>query len=566
MKTDREHAGVSRLRRQLQDGQISRREFVRYAAMLGVMAGNAYTMAGLAAPAMAGNTLPFPAPDPAARRGGKLRVGQMVTRLEDPATYSWNEMSNQTRPMLEYLTMVGPDNVVRPMLAESWQPSADLRTWTFRIRSGVMWHNGEELTAEQVAWNIRRWADPSLGSSNLGLSTFAALIEPTGARDAKGKPVYRPVRNGVEVPDRLTVRLNLAKPVLSVAEDFGEFCTLIAHPSFTPPLSRHPLGTGPYTLTELRVGDRCILKRVTKTTDGREFRYWGGDAYLDEIHFYHYEQENQTTALASGSVDTVYELTIEQMDLAKTIPGAKILSVDAAQTLCLRMQVDVKPFDDIRVRRAIVKATDNAAIRKLVFGTYGSVANNVHVAPIHPEYFALPQQVRDVAGARQLLREAGYANGLDVTVYVGNNDGPWHQAVCEAVRDQVKDAGINLTVNVVPAMKYWDIWNKVPFGATSWSHRPLGTMALAQAYRSGASWNETHYSDPAFDAALADAESTLDVAARRAKMQKVEKILQDAALIIQPFWRPVFSIAAANVHGYLPHPARQMQLTKVWMG
>ena len=118
---------------------------------------------------MAGTTLPFPAADSAAKHGGKLRVAQMVPRMHDPATYNWVEMANQTRPILEYLTMLGPDNVVRPMLAESWAASADLKTWTLKVRSGVMWHNGEPLTAEHVAWNLRRWADPTLGSSNLGL-------------------------------------------------------------------------------------------------------------------------------------------------------------------------------------------------------------------------------------------------------------------------------------------------------------------------------------------------------------------------------------------------------------
>jgi peptide/nickel transport system substrate-binding protein len=556
---------LSALCEQFRRGLINRREFVRFATLLGMAAGAAYATAGLTAPAMAGSTLPFPAVDPGAKRGGKLRVGQMVGRMQDPATYNWTEMANQTRPILEYLTMLGPDNVVRPMLAESWAPSADLKTWTLKVRPGVMWHNGEPLTAEHVAWNLCRWADPALGSSNLGLSTFAALTELSGEKDAKGRAVRKPVPSAVEVLDSRTVRLNLTQPVLSVAEDCAEYSTLIAHPSFKAPLSHQPIGTGPYTLAELRVADRCILKRITQTTDGSEFRYWGGDVYLDEIHFFNYEQENQTAALASGDVDAIYELTVEQLELARSIPNARISSVETAQTLCCRMQVDVKPFNDIRVRRALVKAADNAAIKQLVFGEHGSVANNFHVAPIHPEYFPLPPAVRDVAGARQLLREAGYARGIDLTIVVGNNDGPWQQAACEALRDQVKEAGINLAIDVVPATKYWEVWNKVPFGATSWSHRPLGTMALAEAYRSGASWNETHFSDPQFDTALADAEATLDVAGRKAKMQRVEQILRDAALMVQPFWRPVFVLASSKVHGYQAHPARQMQLTKVWM-
>jgi peptide/nickel transport system substrate-binding protein len=546
-------------------GALDRREFIRHAVLLGVAASGAYAMAGLAAPVMDQATSPYPATDPRAKRGGILRVGQMVGRMYDPATYNWNEMSNQTRPMVEYLTMVGPDNVVRPMLIESWQPSADLTTWTLKVRDGVLWHNGETLNAEHVAWNIRRWADPALGSSNLGLSTFAALTEYTVEKDANGRPLRRAVANGVEVLDARTVRLNLTQPVLSVPEDCAEFCTLVLHPSFQAPLSRHPMGTGPYTVTELRVAERCILKRVTQTTDGKPFVYWGGEVYLDEIHFYHYEQDNQTVALASGSVDAIYELTIDQLELAQAIPGARIESVPSAQTLCCRMQVDAKPFDDIRVRRAIVKAADNAAIKELVFGEHGSVAHNFHVAPIHPEYAELPVPPRDLAGAVQLLKEAGYPNGIDISIIVGNNDGPWHQSVCEALRDQLQEAGIRLAVDVVSPTKFWEVWNKVPFGATSWAHRPLGTMALAQAYRTGASWNESHFSDPAFDAALSDAESTLDVALRKTKMRKVEKILQDAAVVVQPLWRPIFLACAAKVHGYHPHPGRQMQLTKAWL-
>ena len=560
-----QHGLVDQAATQLAEGSIGRREFIRFATLLGMAAGVAYTRAGLAAPQMAAPTLPFPAVSAEAKRGGVLRIGQRVTRMIDPALYNWLEMSNQTRPICEFLTLVGTDNVVRPMLLESWLPAPDLRVWTLNVRKGVMWHNGEELTADHVAWNIRRWSDPTLGSSNLGCSTFAALTEYVQAPNSKAKPIRRPLANGVEVLDRYTVQLNLAHAVLSVPEDFGEYGAIVVHPSFVAPFSDRPIGTGPYTLAELRVGEHCILKRVTRMSDGREFRYWGGEVYLDEIRFYDYDLQNQPAALASGSIDALFELTIEQIELARSIPGARILTVPAAQTVCCRMQVDVKPFDDIRVRRAVVLASDNAVIKRLVFGDHGAVGGNFHVAPVHPEYFPLPPPTRDVAAARRLLMEAGYANGIDLTITVGNTDGPWMQAVCEALRNQVKDAGINLAVDVVPESKYQEIWNKVPFGASSWGHRPLGTMVLSQAFRTGASWNESHFSSPEFDAALSEAEATLDIAQRREKMQTVERLLRDAAVMIQPLWRPVFSLASSRVNGYAAHPARQIHLNKVWL-
>lgn len=553
----------------MEAGRMNRREFVRIAALTGLAAGTAYAMAGLADPVMAAETgnLPFPADEADAQSGGILKVAMQIQKMEDPATYSWVEMSNQTRHLLEYLAMTGPDNITRPMLAESWSASDDLKTWTFNIRKGVMWHNGDELTAEHIKWNIERWTDPAIGSSNVGLSSISALVEEvdSGEKDDKGNAkMVKKLRDGaITVVDSHTIQFNLAKPVLSFPEDMYNYPTAILHPSFKPPFSDNPIGTGAYMLAELAVGDKCILKRITKTTDGKDFNYWGGKVYLDEIHYYNFDEDNQLTAFAGGDVDAIYEFSIEQMELAKAVEG-NIVAARTAQTLCCRMRVTEPPFDDIRVRKAIVMACDNAAIKALVYPEGGDIGENHHVAPVHPEYFELPPIKRDVEGAKALLKEAGKEN-LEVTIDVGNTDGPWHQAVAEAMRDQLKDAGITLNVNVMPASNYWEIWAKTGFGATAWTHRPLGTMVLSLGYRTGVPWNETAFASAEFDAALDAAEATLDVEERRAKMEKVEKILQDAAVMVQPLYRPVYTITSKKVHGYPAHPTQYHQFNKVWM-
>lgn len=551
---------LGNLKSQMSRGALDRREFVRLAALIGVSAGAAYAMAGLPTSARAEDATA------GAKRGGKLRIGQRVAKMDDPAIYSWNEMTNQSLPIIEHMTMIGPDNVVHPMLIERWEPSDDLKTWTFHVRKGVMWHNGEELTAEHIAFNIRRWTDSSLGSSNIALATFGALTEETGAVDAKGKKVRIPAKNGIEIIDTHTLKLNLSRAVLSVPQDCAEFTTLIVHPSFKAPFSDSPIGTGAYSLSELKAGERCILKRLTKTTDGKDFKYWDGDAYLDEIHYYHFDPDNAPLALASGSIDALYSLTVEQIPLAQTIANAQVKFVETASTLCCRMQVDVAPFSDKRVRQAIVMASDNTAIQQLVFPNGGVPGENHHVAKIHPEYVALPPLKRDVEGAKRLLKEAGFEKGLHITIDIGNTDGTWQQSACEALRDQLKDAGINLAVNVLPASKFWEVWDKTPFGATSWAHRSLGTMVLGQAYRSGVPWNETHFSDPEFDKILSEAEGTLDVEKRKTKMAILEKILQDACIMVQPTWWPIFTLCAGNVHGYEAHPSRKYLLNKVWIG
>lgn len=208
------HPKVEDARREMERGRLNRREFVRFAALLGVGAGAAYAMAGLPSPAFADDhgNMPFPADDPNAKSGGILKIAMQVQKMEDPATYSWVEMSNQTRHILEHLAMTGPDNVTRPMLAERWEASDDLTTWTFYLRKGVKWHNGDDFTTEDVKFNFDRWMNPDLGSSNVGLSSIAAMLE-----ERDGKKVMR--EGAIEVIDDHTIRFNLAKPVLSFPED-----------------------------------------------------------------------------------------------------------------------------------------------------------------------------------------------------------------------------------------------------------------------------------------------------------------------------------------------------------
>ena len=558
------HPVIENAYESLEAGRLDRREFIRIAALLGASAASAYAFVGLPAPAYAAGSLPFPPDDPNAKSGGAFKIAMQVQKLEDPATFSWTQSSNQVRHALEYVAMTGPDNITRPMLAESWSASPDLKTWTFNIRKGVMWHNGEELTADHVAWNLKRWADPATASSNIGLSVISGMLKDTGKKDEKGAAIMALSDGAIEVVDKYTLRLHMNKAVLSAPEDLYNYPTAILHPSFKPPISENIVGTGPFTLGEFKVGDKCILKRVTKTTDGKDFKYWGGKVYLDQIAYYNFESDNQLPAFASGDVDGVYDFNVEQVDLAKSLPGV-IHKARTAQCICCRMQVDQKPFTDKRVRQAITMGVDNAKVKNLIYTDGGDVGDNQHVAPVHPDYFALPPLKRDVEGAKKLLKDAGFGSGLEVTIDVGNTDGPWHQTACEAMRDQLKEVGVNLKVNVMPAAKYWEIWDKTAFGCTAWTHRPLGTMVMSLGYRTGVPWNESHYANPEFDKALDAAEATLDVEERKKKLGVAEKILQDDAVMVLPLFRPIYTIVGKKVNGYEGHPTQYHQFNKVWL-
>jgi peptide/nickel transport system substrate-binding protein len=172
---------------------------------------------------------------------------------------------------------------------------------------------------------------------------------------------------------------------------------------------------------------------------------------------------------------------------------------------------------------------------------------------VHPEYAKLPAPVRDVARAKKLLAEAGYPNGIDVEI-ICRPQPAWELLAVQTMVEQWKEAGIRVKINVMPSTQYWEVWTKVPFGFTTWAHRPLGIMSLALAYRSGGPWNESKYSNPEFDRLLTQAEGTLDVASRREIMARLEAILQEDGPIVQPVWRAIFTFHDKRVQGFKPHP------------
>ncbi|MEQ8393861.1 ABC transporter substrate-binding protein [Thalassobaculum sp.] len=557
-KSGANHPYIPELKEQLSRGEVDRREFLRTITLLGVSAGAAYAMAGqilgegMVAPARAQG-----------KPGGTFKFAMKVQEMTDPATFDWTEKSNVARHVVEYLTITGPDNVTRPYLAESWSASEDLKTWEFKLRKGVKWNNGDDFNADDVVHNFTRWLDPKTGSSNVGL--FSAMVEDvdTGKKDDKGNAVMskRMTKGAVEKVDSHTVRLHLNSPVLSIPENLYNYPTAIVHRKFDEMganLSKNPIGTGPYELTKFTVGSQAVLTR-------RKDPYWGGEVFLDEIHYIDLGEDAsaQVAAIASGQVDGIYEVDVSQLDVYDALPGVKVYEAATAQTAIGRMKVTEKPFDDIKVRKAVQLCMDTDAILKIAYRGRGQAGEHHHVSAIHPEYFKLPKPKYDPAAAKALLAEAGFKDGITLKIDFGQTSGAWELAAMQAFKEQCAPAGINLELSPVPAATYWGIWTTTPFGLTSWTHRPLGVMVLNLAYRSGVPWNESGYANPEFDKALDQASAILDVNKRKAAMEKVEKILQDDAVMVQPIWRSVFSATTDKVHGYTTHPTLYHQWHKV---
>jgi peptide/nickel transport system substrate-binding protein len=547
MANVQEHPYIPTLKRQLVDRVIDRREFLRTATLLGVSAGAAYAFAGKVTgrdwvqPAHAQGALP---------RGGTLRLGMRCQDLKSPHTYSWIESSNSARQVLDYLAVTGIDNVTRPWLVDKWEASPDLKTWTLRLRRDVKWHSGRAFTADDVVWNLKRVLDPKTGSSVLGLMKGFILEEvDTGEKDDKGnaKKSSRLWDAGaIQKVDDFTVRLNGKTPQIAVPEWLFHYPLLIMDPAENGEFKVGSNGTGAFQLVENEVG----RKQVLKARKG----YWGGGPYLDAIEFIDLGDDPAATvsATAGKQVDGLYLADIVALDALQKLAHLKFYQVTTAYTATARMQ-PLKPFDDKRVRQAMRYAIDSAAVLQISYRGLGSAGEHHHVSPVHPEYAKLPPFPRDVARAKKLLADAGYPGGIDVEI-VARPQPSWELIAVQAMVEQWKEAGIRVKINVMPSTQYWEVWTKVPFGFTTWAHRPLGIMTLALAYRSGVPWNESKYSNREFDGLLTEAEGMLDVSRRREIMTRLEGILQDDGPIVQPVWRALFTFLDKRVQGFKMHP------------
>ena len=247
----------------------------------------------------------------------------------------------------------------------------------------------------------------------------------TGKKDKNGKAIISKsmTPGAVEKIDSHTVRLNLNRAELAVPENCYNYPTAIVHRRFDDEggnLSKNPVGTGPYTLKEHVVGEKATLVKRNPAD------YWGEEVNLDQIRYFDHGDDPAAglAALASSQVDLVYETFVEQIDVVGKVPNLQLYETVTAQTGVARMQMDSAPFDDVRIRTAVRLCQDHERLLELAYRGKGAPAQDHHVAPIHPEYAKMPTPKQDYAKAKQLLKEAGHANGIDIKMDV-KKEPPW---------------------------------------------------------------------------------------------------------------------------------------------
>ncbi len=463
-------------------------------------------LAGCGAPTLA---LPDRAPAGTARRGGTLRIARPAASAAetlDPA--SSLSAYEYLGALYSRLVRLDRNGQTVPDLAQEWSSNADAPVWTFRLRSGIRFHDGRRLTARDVRYSVQHILDPDTASPQAGPLELIDSIDAT---------------------DPTTVRFRLATPNAEFPSLLTAYQCYIVPEGSAGSIGRTGIGTGPFVLESFAAAG---AGRIRANED-----YFAGRPALDAIEFYSIQDTSaRVNALLARQVDLLSQTNLDN-PTARVVagsPGTTVARVANAQWYTIPMLATSKEFADPRMRQAMKLAYDPTEILSTALQGTGSAGWDNPVPPGLTGR-ASGRRDHDPEKARWLLKQLG-REGFTTRLYTSSYE-PNFAAIAVAYAQQVEKAGITLKITNVAADSYYtQQWMQVPLMVSYWfTGRPIDQL-LNQIFRSGSSYNESAWSDKGFDRLLDAARADTHEPSRREKYQDAQQLIIDEGADMTPIF------------------------------
>jgi peptide/nickel transport system substrate-binding protein len=468
--------------------------------------------AGVAAGVLSATGMPLQA---APKKGGRLRLGLAGANTSD----SWDGRTHSDSFMImcahgcvfDCLTEVGADGQLKGELAESWEASADAKTWTFKLRKGVTFHSGKPFGADDVIASLE-------------------MHTAEGAKSA-AKPIVAAISEMKKISDH-ELQLTLSAGNADFPFLLSDYHILMFPAGEIDEAIAAGNGTGLYQVESFDPGVRFVGKRFAN-------HYKGDSAgHFDEVEVIAINDASaRMNALMTGQVDAVNRVDFKTEALLKANPNVSIFEVTGNQHFTFPMQTGIDPFTDLKVRQALKHAINRQEMVDKILLGHGAVANDHPIGPAN-QYFAsdLAQNEYDPDKAKALMKEAG-VDTLNVDLSAANAAFPGAIDAAQLYQASAKAAGININVVQEPDDGYWsNVWLKKPWCACYWSGRATEDWMFSTAYESGVPWNDTGWENARFQELLLTARAELDSAKRKEMYTEMQMLCSTDGGTVVPMY------------------------------
>jgi len=500
---------------------VTRREFLRQAAVAGIVVGAAGTTLGAACIGSSST------PTATVKRGGTLRVGIGGGGAKDTLdAHGGFGSPDICRKFQLYNTLATFDHKYGLVmeLAEEITPTAP-DNWVIRLKKGLEWHNGKSVSADDVIFTLQRILDPKTRASG---RTGLLAIDLTRLQKV----------------DDLTVRVFLTAPDVGIADQLAQYANPMVPVGYDP---ANPIGSGPFVLKSFTPGQQSVFTRNPN--------YWkSGLPYIDSLEIYDFPDETaRVNALLSGQVDAIDAVSSAQVAVIQGRSNLHLLKSESGQWVPFTMRVDQPPFNDVRVRQAMRLIVDRPQMVQQALAGYGRIANDLF-SPYDPAYTTtLPQRHQDIAQAKSLLKQAGQEN-----LTVNLQTAAFTTGAVEAAQVFAAQAqAANVTVNVQKldtGTYYGSNYLKYLFALDYYNTRNYLPQVATVTAPTG-KFNETHWPDPEdqqYGSLYQQARQTVDPAKRADIIHTMQKMEYDRGGLIVWGFVTLVDAYSSRVTGFVP--------------